>query len=244
MIRTVNRLSAADSKQILACCPGSNGARNLTLSSPRRERSGKYCRNAKSIRPKRYAPGTTGDPGKCPWTQASCGATEKSFTIVPPGFDAFIFVSEDFNSSSPIASLLPHQPPMILIDKIDECWPEGLRCSSNSHLDPSNPLRQNGVLSIFAGVEYAAQAMALHARLTSNREREHAEPRKGFLASAKQLRAHARNLDDRMGRLSIEVNKLAGDDTSSLYLFAIAAAGHLLLEGQLMAVMAEDGAKI
>jgi len=138
-----------------------------------------------------------------------------------------------------LADLLPHKPPMILLDGIHLCDAERIQCGSRSHLDPFNPMRHDNRLSVFAGVEYAAQAMALHARLTATGEKDFAQPRKGFLAVANKLRAHAFDLDEYKTPLLIEVIKLHGDFNSSQYRFAITVESRVILEGQLIAVMAE-----
>ena len=64
-----------------------------------------------------------------------------------------------------IAALLPHDGAMVLLDEAT-AWDEArIACSARSHRDRSNPLRREGKLSSLCGVEYAAQAMALHGKL-------------------------------------------------------------------------------
>lgn len=140
-------------------------------------------------------------------------------------------------SASDLGSLLPHAEPMILLDSIEDWDDSKISCVSNSHLAVNNPLRQSGTLSIYAGVEYAAQAMAAHARLTAPPVDRHSLPRKGFLAVASKLSAQVQNLDQLATPLLIELEMLAANHDSSLYRFVISTAGQVLLEGQLMAVM-------
>jgi predicted hotdog family 3-hydroxylacyl-ACP dehydratase len=142
--------------------------------------------------------------------------------------------------STPLADLLPHKPPMVLLDGIQRYDSDSIACNSRSHLDPHNPLRQNALLSVFAGVEYAAQAMALHARLTADSASSVAPPRKGFLAVANKLQAHVRTLDEAQFPLTVTATRINGDQNSSLYGFTITADDRVLLEGQLIAVMAES----
>lgn len=147
----------------------------------------------------------------------------------------------DFPLHTHLADLLPHKPPMILLDSIHRFDAQTIQCGSQSHLNPHNPLRQKDRLSVFAGVEYAAQAMALHARLTAAAEKDFARPRRGFLAVANKLHAYVRDLDECRTPLLIEVTRINGDKNSSQYVFVITAEteNRTLLEGQLIAVMAE-----
>lgn len=142
-----------------------------------------------------------------------------------------------------IARLLPHTAPMVLLERVDGWDLQTIRCSARSHLAPDNPLRQDGILSIYAGVEYAAQAQALHARLTATPG--DGAPRKGFIAVASKLEAQmldlnkpVSDLDEIAAPLQIELTQLAVNDASSLYRFSLSAAGQLLLQGELLAVLA------
>lgn len=129
---------------------------------------------------------------------------------------------------------------MVLIDAITGWDDSKIYCSARSHLAADNPLRQEGVLSIYTGVEYAAQAMAAHARLTASSAQTTSQPRKGFLAVASKLKASVQNLDDVTAELEVTVEIIAANDDSSLYHFTLSAAKQTLLVGQLMAVMAPE----
>lgn len=134
------------------------------------------------------------------------------------------------------AELLPHRAPMVLIDRIEHWDPERIVCRADSHHAKDNPLRQEGHLSVHAGVEYAAQAMAAHARL--EREDEGGAPARGFLAVGSKIRAHAQYLDAAPGPLRIEASPLARNPGSSLYQFRIESDdGQPLLEGRLTAII-------
>lgn len=139
----------------------------------------------------------------------------------------------------PIAELLPHSSPMVLVDTIIRWDEQSIHCQSQSHLQPDNPLRQAGTLSVFAGVEYAAQAMAAHARLLQSATTD-ATPRKGFIAVASKLSAHVDMLDSVRASMHIEANMLAHNNDSSLYAFSLSADGQTLLTGQLTAVTIND----
>lgn len=142
-------------------------------------------------------------------------------------------------SFPPPETLLPHAPPMVLLDSITECSDEHILCQAQSHLSPDNPLRVEGELSVYAAVEYAAQAMAAHARLTGDQS---SGPRKGVIAVASKLCAETLRLDDLPGVLIIRADILARNADSSLCAFTVSANEQLLLSGQLTAVTREPDA--
>jgi predicted hotdog family 3-hydroxylacyl-ACP dehydratase len=126
---------------------------------------------------------------------------------------------------------------MVLLDAIERWDSEAIVCTSRSHLAPNNPLRDDGRLSVYAGVEYAAQAMAAHTRLLTDSS---APPRKGFLAVASKVAAQADALDEYAETLTIEARVIAQNRDSSMYQFHISAQGKPILEGQLTAVLSNS----
>lgn len=137
-----------------------------------------------------------------------------------------------------LSELLPHKAPMVLIDSVTRWNGTAIECEANTHLAASNPLRINGVLSIYAGVEYAAQAMALHLRLNSQNTDQ--APRKGFVAVASRLNACTQNLDDIQAPLHINLQQLVVNDQGALFQFNLSASTQELLQGQLLAVLAAE----
>lgn len=132
--------------------------------------------------------------------------------------------------------LLPHAPPMVLIDAVVDYGTDYILCTALSHLQPQNPLRIEGALSIFTGIEYAAQAMAAHNRLLMN-DNEQTSPRKGVIAVASKLVAQQPYLDTEQSALSIKVDVLAQTADSSLAQFTIHSNNKELLRGQLTAAL-------
>lgn len=139
-----------------------------------------------------------------------------------------------------IAPLLPHAAPMILIESPIESAENYLMCRTDSHLLANHPLRIEGILNIFSGIEYAAQAMALHARLSGAPGQEGEQPPRGFVATASKVKAFAARLDQYPHPLLVRVDRIASSRDSSLYSFIIKADEILLLEGQLMAVIEQQ----
>lgn len=134
-----------------------------------------------------------------------------------------------------IAELIPHQAPMMLVDSITAWDEHHIICQATSHVERDNPLRDDGRLSVFAGVEYAAQALAAHARL---REPD-LPPKRGMIATASKLTPCCQWLDEHTGALTIRVELLASNLTSSMCQFHITCGATDVLSGQLTALTAE-----
>ncbi len=141
-----------------------------------------------------------------------------------------------------IAARIPHADDMCLLDAVTHWDGERIMCSAQSHRDSSNPLREGGRLGAACGVEYAAQAMAVHGALLAGLA-DDSRPRAGFLASMRDVQLHASRLDDIVGALSIEATRLTGDGQSILYAFSISGDGRQLLSGRAAVVLNADGIK-
>lgn len=128
-----------------------------------------------------------------------------------------------------IAAHIPHQGAMCLLDRVDEWDAQHIRCTTSSHRSESNPLRAHGRLAAACGIEYAAQAMAVHGALLAGQQ---ARPRVGFLASVRGVTLHVGRLDDIAGDLTVEAEQFSGDGNNVLYDFSILAEGRLLLQGR------------
>lgn len=133
-----------------------------------------------------------------------------------------------------IAARIPHQGCMCLLDRVTAWTPEQIRCHAVSHRDPAHPLRHNNRLGAAAGIEYAAQAMAVHGSLLAD---DSCPPRQGYLASVRAVTLHVERLDDCPGDLVVEAERLSGDGLHILYRFAIHHAHHCLLEGRAAVVL-------
>ena len=85
-----------------------------------------------------------------------------------------------------IAAHIPHQGSMCLLDRVLEWSGQRIVCDALSHTDPLNPLRAAARLGAANGVEYAAQAMAVHGALLAPTG---AAPTQGYLTSVRGLMA-------------------------------------------------------
>lgn len=119
---------------------------------------------------------------------------------------------------------------MCLLDEVLDWDAAGARSRSSTHRSPENPLRWNGALGAACGIEYAAQTMAVHGALMAATAGTRARP--GFLASIRGVELNVERLDDVQGDLVIVVQRVAGDDSTVLYEFSVAAAEVVLVKGR------------
>lgn len=139
------------------------------------------------------------------------------------------------SSPAQIATLIPHQGRMCLLDAVLDCTPERITCRASSHHAADHPLRSPAGLLAPVGIEYAAQAMALHGALNA---KPGVDGRPGFLASARSVRLHVARLDDVTGALIVQVEHAAGDERQAMYRFELRdEAGRPLLDGRATVVL-------
>ena len=128
-----------------------------------------------------------------------------------------------------IAGLIPHAGAMCLLDGVLDWDGQRVRCVAHGHGDAANPLRYGGGLHAIAGVEYAAQAMAVHGGLAA---KDKTKPRIGFIGSVRDVKLHVQRLDDIAAPLEIEAVKQLADENHSLYELRVCAAGRELMTGR------------
>jgi predicted hotdog family 3-hydroxylacyl-ACP dehydratase len=137
-----------------------------------------------------------------------------------------------------LSRLIPHAGAMCLLDHVSSWDARSIRCVAVSHRDPYNPLVTDGRLGAACGVEYAAQAMAVHGGLSGVTEQR---PKAGYLMSLRGLTLHRAYLDDLADELTIEVERLAGEGAHVSYRFTLTCAGQPVLAGR-AAVLLEAAA--
>ena len=142
-----------------------------------------------------------------------------------------------------IAAHIPHDGAMCVLDRVEAWDAARIRCSATSHRDPHNPLRSRGRLASVCGIEYAAQAMAVHGALlgAQQAQTEQARPRAGYLASVRNVDAFVDRLDTFALPLIVDAERIGGDDHSVLYGFALRCGDRMLLTGR-AAVMLDASA--
>ncbi len=136
-----------------------------------------------------------------------------------------------------ILRLIPHAGSMCLLDGVLHCDAQRIRCISRSHRDQENPLRTAQGLPLLCGVEYAAQAMAVHGGMTSQ---PGVKPRAGYLVGLRDVSCKGARLDDLPQDLIIDAEKLMGDDTRVMYQFSLRAGEAEVLQGKATVVLDVD----
>jgi predicted hotdog family 3-hydroxylacyl-ACP dehydratase len=133
-----------------------------------------------------------------------------------------------------IEARIPHQGRMCLLDEVIDWNAQHIRCATATHRAPDNPLRSHGRLGAAVGIEYAAQAMALHGALAGGAA---SQPQVGLLAGLRGVRLFVARLDDIDSDLICEVTHLAGDGLTALYEFALRDRDRILLSGRASVVL-------
>jgi len=133
-----------------------------------------------------------------------------------------------------IAAHIPHQGSMCLLDSVLSWSDKRIECLAISHVAADNPLRASDRLGAVIGVEYAAQAMAVHGALLAPAD---GPPRQGYLTSVRGLTLHVDRLDDQLGPLHISAERLSGDERLVLYQFTLCHQAKCLLSGRATVVL-------
>ncbi len=132
-----------------------------------------------------------------------------------------------------IEALIPHAGSMCLLEEVVSFDADHIACRAVSHRAPGHPMARGGLLPGLAGIEYAAQAMAVHGGLTGVA----GTPRRGFLASLRNVDCHVARLDDIQDDLTIKAEKLMGEHARVIYGFTILAGRRTLLSGRAAVVL-------
>lgn len=142
-------------------------------------------------------------------------------------------------SKEAICRLIPHSGSMCLLDEIDYWDQNKIQSSSRSHLSEHHPLRVRGCLSIVHGIEYGAQAMAVHGGLVNPDQT--AEKRISYLVAVKSVEFSNHEVLDVLaeGRLLVVAERIYAEAGNQLYQFIIENEQTLLLKGQAMVITAE-----
>ena len=129
-----------------------------------------------------------------------------------------------------LCRLIPHQGTMCLLDTVERWDDTSITCTTASHRDATNPLRRDSQLEAICGLEYAAQAMAVHVGLLEQgKERRLAV---GFLGAVKHLMLRATRLDDVKVDLTVQATRLVGEAGSFIYAFRVSVERQELLDGR------------
>jgi predicted hotdog family 3-hydroxylacyl-ACP dehydratase len=129
-----------------------------------------------------------------------------------------------------LCRLIPHHGTMCLLDTVEQWDDSSIICTAASHRDTTNPLRRDNQLEAVCGLEYAAQAMAVHVGLLQQGEERRLAV--GYLGAVKNLMLRATRLDDVKGDLTVQATRLVGEVGSFIYAFRVSAERQELLDGR------------
>ena len=134
-----------------------------------------------------------------------------------------------------LCARIPHAGKMCLLEQVLGWDQTHIHCLATSHRNHDNPLRARGVLGSVSGVEYAAQAMAVHGSLIDSHAQ--AGPRPGFIVSLRDVRLFVDRLDLVQEDLQVRASQLSGSEGGFVYEFEVSANQHCLLSGRIGVVL-------
>ena len=129
-----------------------------------------------------------------------------------------------------LCQLIPHHGTMCLLDTVERWDKTSILCTTASHRDATNPLRRDNRLEAICGLEYAAQAMAVHVGLLDQGKERRLTV--GYLGAVKNLMLQATRLDDVKENLTVQATRLVGEVDCFIYAFRVSAERQELLEGR------------
>lgn len=130
---------------------------------------------------------------------------------------------------------------MCLLEEVIEWSGDRIRCRTASHRREDNALRAHGRLGVACGIEYAAQAMAVHGALRAMDGAPGSDPASadaarmsgvGMLSSVRGVTMHVDRLDSVAGDLYTSATYMNGDSTMVLYEFTVGDSTRTLLAGR------------
>ena len=125
---------------------------------------------------------------------------------------------------------------MCLIDNVIG-WDAGaIRCVTQTHVQGDNPLRAQGRLGALCGIEYAAQAMAIHGAILhwgNAAPGDPCGPVQGYLAALRDVQSLVERLDDLAPELEIAAVRFAALAGGAIYDYEIRHATRTLQTGRL-----------
>jgi predicted hotdog family 3-hydroxylacyl-ACP dehydratase len=137
---------------------------------------------------------------------------------------------------------IAHKGRMCLLDEVLSWDAAHIRCRSTTHRAADNPLRSHGRLGAACGIEYAAQAMAVHGALVAASAPLASTvswsvlgsigAALGYLASVRDVALYVTRLDDLQADLIACAERITGDARTVLYEFCVRDAVQPLLRGR------------
>lgn len=113
----------------------------------------------------------------------------------------------------------------------DSWHADGIVCASNSHHCADHPLLAHGQLLALAGIEYSAQAMALHGALAGHADGVGVGAA-GVLASLRQVTVHVPLLNVIRSEILVHAEQFVRQQRHLLYAFRVEGDGGVLRQGR------------
>ena len=129
-----------------------------------------------------------------------------------------------------LRQLIPHHGTMCLLDTVERWDETSILCTTASHRDATNPLRRDNQLEAICGLEYAAQAMAVHVGLLEQGKERRLTV--GYLGGVKNLTLRTIRLDDVKEDLAIQATRLVGEVNCFIYAFRVSVGREEFLDGR------------
>jgi predicted hotdog family 3-hydroxylacyl-ACP dehydratase len=131
-------------------------------------------------------------------------------------------------SFPPVAEVVPHKPPMLLLDQVLSYGDDRVTCEVR--IGPDTPFLEEDMVPAVVGIEYMAQTVAAYAGLTARGQGKAA--RIGFLLGCRDLKITTDGfaLGD---RLVVEAHRTWGESDLGSFACKVERDGELLLQGVL-----------
>lgn len=126
-----------------------------------------------------------------------------------------------------LCALIPHAGDMCLLQTVESWDEDSIVCTASGHVDAAGPLRMDGRLPALCGIEYGAQAMAVHGGLLAG-----GGARRGFLASVRNVQLAVATLNECGPLLTVRATRLLNNDNNQMYEFSLHDGERLLLSGR------------
>lgn len=142
--------------------------------------------------------------------------------------------------SEALERLLPHAGRMRLIERVLRWDAQSIECAVHDPCDPAHPLRLDDELPAVIGLEYGAQAMAVHGALVAGRD---AKPRVGLLVAAHEVNWIVPRLDAEefaARELTVRASRLLGSANQVVYEFVLAAGERSLVSGRASVILSVE----
>ena len=132
-------------------------------------------------------------------------------------------------SYPPIVELVPHRPPMLLLDRVLSY--DGERVVCETVLGPDSPFAEQGEVPAVVGIEYMAQTIAAGAGLSA-RDKGDQAGRMGFLLGCRNLSIAVDSFQ--VGdRLTVEARRTWGENQIGSFACKVQRGSEVLVEGAL-----------